>query len=163
MGMEIADDKFQQRKAEAEAFYQSIDPVKCPYFNGDCVHFNSEGFEHIVFKEWNKTRSRVEQYTRFRLLPLAVSITKKSGTLQEYDERNLFVRRQSRGKWNKILKPVRYYVFTAIVKDLRVKVIVKEIEGGQKCFHSIYPSWNTQPDGQGGKKKKLYHGDPETD
>lgn len=161
--MEIPREKFEQRKAEAAAFYQSIDPVKCPYFNGDCVHFNSEGFEHLIFKEWNKTRSQSEQYTRFRLLPLAVSVIRKSGTLQEYDERNAFVRRQSKGKWCKVMKLVRYYVFVAIVNELRIKVIVKEIEGGQRCFHSIYPSWNTQSDGQGGKKKKLFQGNPETD
>jgi hypothetical protein len=161
--MEISDEKFEQRKTEATAFYKSIGQVKCPYFDGDCVHFNSEGFEHLIFKEWNKTRSQVEQYTRFRLLPLAVSIIKKSGTMQEYDERNMFVRSQSRGKWSQVMKAVRYYIFVAIVGELRAKVIIKEIEGGQRCFHSIYPSWQTESDGQGGKRKKLYRGEPETD
>ena len=81
----IPKQKFNQRKTEADSYYRSVTSIKCPYFNGEEVHFNSDGFEHIVFKEWNKTRSRTDQYVRFRLLPLAVSVIKKSGTLQEYD------------------------------------------------------------------------------
>lgn len=143
--------------------YRTIGPVKCPYFNGDRVYFNSEGFEHVIFKEWNKTRSREEQYTRFRLLPLVVSIIKRSGTLQEYCEKNVFVRGQSKGRWTKVMKLVRYYVFVAIVKDLRLKVIIKEIDGCQKNFHSVYPSWKTVMDDDGNQQKKLYKGDPEFD
>ncbi len=161
--MEISEEKFNQRKIEAESFYKSIGPIKCPYFNGDCVYFNSQGFEHLVFKEWNKTRSQQEQYTRFRLLPLAVSVIKKSGTLQEFDERKLFVRRKSKDGWNKIMKIVKYYIFVAIVGELRLKVIIKEIEGGQKNFHSVYPSWQVVVDDGGVKKKKFFTGEPETD
>jgi hypothetical protein len=84
--MEIEEQKFNQRKTEADIYYKSIGSVKCPYFNNEPVYFNSEGFEHLVFKEWNKTRSQVEQYTRFRLLPLAVSVIKKSGTMQEFEQ-----------------------------------------------------------------------------
>ena len=161
--MEISDEKFEQKKKEAEDFYKSIGPIKCPYFNGDCVYFNSEGLEHLVFKEWNKTRSRIDQYARFRLLPLAVSIIKKSGTLQEFDSRKIFVRRKSKDGWNQVLKNVKYFVFVAIVGELRLKVIIKEIEGGQKNFHSVYPSWQTQSDTAGNKKKKFYTGNLESD
>lgn len=63
------------------------------------------------------------------------------------------------------MKFTRYFIFTAVIKDkgLRVKVIVREVTGERKKFYSIYPSWNTEQDGQGGKKKKLYAGNPETD
>lgn len=161
--MEISVEKFNQRKTEADTYYKSIGNVKCPYFNGEPVYFNSEGFEHIIFKHWNKTRSQIEQYTRFRLLPLAVTVIKKSGTLQEFDQRNLFVRRKSKDGWNKILKNVKYYIFTAIIGDLRLKIVIKEIEGGQKNFWSLYPSWDTIKNIEGEKKKKFYSGDPETD
>jgi len=74
--VDIPEEKFNQRKTEADSYYKSVVNVKCPYFNNELVYFNSEGFEHVIFKEWNKTRTRAEQYTRFRLLPLAVSIIK---------------------------------------------------------------------------------------
>ncbi|HVY67510.1 MAG TPA: hypothetical protein VHA30_01270 [Patescibacteria group bacterium] len=161
--MEISEEKFNQRKTEAENFYKSIGPTKCPYFKGECIYFNSQGFEHLIFKEWNKTRSQREQYVRFRLLPLAVGVIKKSGTLQEYDERKLFVRRKSKDGWGRTMKKVKYYVFVAIIGELRLKVIIKEIEGSQKNFHSVYPSWQAVIDGSGIKKKKFYSGEPETD
>lgn len=160
--MEISDEKIIQRKAEAKAVYDAIGQVRCPYFNGE-VHFNSEGFEHLLFKSWNKTRSRVEQYTRLRLIPLAVSVIKKSGTMQEYDERNIFVRRQSKGGWTRVMKLAKYYIFIAIINDLRMKIIVREVTGGKRNFYSVYPSWKTENDGQGGKRKKLFTGNPEID
>ncbi len=160
---DISDEKYNQRKTEAAVYYKSIISVKCPYFNNDPVHFNADGFEHIIFKEWNKTRSRVDQYARFRLLPLAVSVIKRSGTMQEYAERNSFVRRKSKGGWNKLMKLVRYYVFIAIIGELRIKVVVKEIEGGSKNFHTMYPSWEIEKRPDGSKIKKLYSGNLETD
>ncbi len=161
--MGISEEKFNQRKVEAKSFYESLEPIKCPYFNGECIYFNSEGFEHILFKEWGVRRSQVDQYTRLRLIPLAVNIIKKTGTLQELDEKNLFVRQQSSYGWAKILKNVKYYIFVAIIGELRLKVIIKEIAGGQKNFHSVYPSWEVKSDGLGGRRKKFYQGNPETD
>lgn len=61
------------------------------------------------------------------------------------------------------MRNVRYYVFVAIIDDLRLKVIIKNVHGGQKNFHSVYPSWKIQPDGAGGWRKKMYSGDLETD
>ncbi len=83
--------------------------------------------------------------------------------MQEFDERKLFVRRNSKDGWNKVIKTVKYYIFVAIVGELRLKVIVKEIEGGQKNFHSVYPSWQVVTKNDGLKKKKFYTGEPETD
>ncbi len=83
--------------------------------------------------------------------------------MQEFDERKLFVRRKSKDGWNQTLKIVKYYIFVAIVGELRLKVIIKEIEGGQKNFHSVYPSWQVTVDDGGVKKKKFFTGEPEID
>jgi len=63
--------------------------------------------------------------------------------LQEFDERNIFVRQKINSRWEKRLKTVRYYVFIAFLKEynFRLKIIIKEIEGGQPFFWSVYPSW----------------------
>lgn len=61
------------------------------------------------------------------------------------------------------MRLARYYIFVAVVQDLRMKVIVRHIDGEKKKFYSVYPSWKTEEDGNGGKKKKFYSGDPETD
>lgn len=160
--MEIDPLKFAKVKTETEEFYKSIGQVKCPYLD-DVVHFNAEGFEHLLFKAWNKTRSNAEQYTRLRLLPLVPEIIKKSHTLQEFDERKLFVRQKINSLWGQRMKTVRYYVFVAIVKNLRLKVVVKEIEGGAKFFYSLYPSWRVVDDGNGNQRKVFYTGNLEED
>ncbi len=160
--MEISDDKFEKIKKEAENFYGAIVKVKCPYLTGD-VHFNTEGFQHLLFKDWNTTRTRFEQYTRLRLIKLAPEIIKISHTLQEYDERQLFVRQKINSRWEKRLKTVRYYVFVAIIDFVRLKIVIKEIEGGVKFFYSLYPSWRVEKDSNGNNKKIFFSGNLEID
>lgn len=164
MAIEIDDEKFEKVRKEAEEHYQSIGTVRCPYLQGE-VHFNSEGFEHLLFKTWNRTRKQVEQYVRLKLLPIAVKIIQKSHTLQEYDERRMFVRQKINSRWEQRAKLVRYYVFIAIdtTRNVRLKAVVKEIAGGEKFFWSLYPSWRVATDSAGQQRKVFYSGDLETD
>jgi len=164
MGIEISEKKFKRTREEAEKQYKQIKTVWCPYLQSK-VHFNSEGFEHLLFKSWNRTRSRVDQYVRLRLFPIAVKIIRKSHTLQEYDECRMFVRQKINSRWENRAKMVRYYVFIAIDKDrnVRLKVIIKEIEGGSKFFYSLYPSWRVTTDINGSQRKVFYSGNLETD
>lgn len=91
--MEIEEHKLEKVKQDARLFYNQINKVRCPYLGKD-ISFNSEGFEHLLFKSWNRGRSRIEQYTRLRILPKIVEIIKVSHTLQEYEERQIFVRQK---------------------------------------------------------------------
>jgi hypothetical protein len=157
----LNDEKFEKVKAKAEADYRAKARVRCPYLSDD-VHFTSAGLEHISLKAWNTPRSREDQYTRFRLLPLAVRVIEKSHTLQEYQEVKKFERVQSNSKWTKEMKLVRYYGFVAILDHVLIKVVVKEIEGRNKNFHSIIPKWRQEKvDGQ--SHKVLHKGNPEED
>ncbi|MFH0815170.1 MAG: hypothetical protein V1902_03800 [Candidatus Falkowbacteria bacterium] len=165
--MEVDKEKFKLLRARAEEEYFKIGAVRCPYLQ-DEVHFNRVGFEHLLFKEWNKTRSEIEQYNRLKLLRLAPLILRQSHTLQEFDERKMFVRQKinvqkSNARWESRLMPVYYYVFVAIIDNARIKVVVKEIEGGSKFFYSLYPSWKVTINANGEKKKKFFSGDPESD
>ena len=162
--MEVDNIKFDKTKSEAKDYYGKLDQVKCPYLQKD-VHFNEEGFSHLLSKAWNCGRSQSEQYIRLRILPKVVDVVKLSHTLQEYDERKLFVRQKTNSRWEKTLKTVRYYVFISLLKDhdLRLKVVVKEIEGGQPFFWSVYPSWKVAMCADGIKKKIFYSGNLEED
>ncbi|OGY46672.1 MAG: hypothetical protein A2663_03550 [Candidatus Buchananbacteria bacterium RIFCSPHIGHO2_01_FULL_46_12] len=162
--MEINNDKFEEIKNRAKDFYDKLDKIKCPYLGKD-VHFNEEGFSHLLSKSWNRGRSLAEQYTRLKILPKMIEIIKLSHTLQEYDERQIFVRQKINSRWEKSLKMVRYYVFIALLKDynFRLKIVIKEIEGGQPFFWSVYPSWKVIEDGNGNKKKIFYSGNLEED
>jgi len=162
--MKIDESRFEEVKQEAKSFYDTIKKVHNPYLNTD-IHFNNEGFEHLLTKSWNRGRSTVDQYTRLRLLPKVKEIIKKTTTLQEYSERHDFVRQKINSRWEKRLKLIKYYVFVVILIDagLRLKLVIKHIEGAKPQFWSVYPSWKVTSDGNGAKRKVFYSGNHEED
>jgi len=157
-------EKFEELKKKIKEYYDKLDVVTCPYLKRD-VNFNEEGFSRLLSKSWNRGRSTIEQYTRLRILPKVVEIIKISHTLQEFDERNIFVRQKINSRWEKRLKTVRYYVFIAFLKEynFRLKIIIKEIEGGQPFFWSVYPSWKVIKNINKKNKKIFYSGNLEED
>ena len=161
--MEISNKKFEIVRQNAEKIYKEIGQIKCPYFSDDLIYFNSQGFEHLLFGKWNRSRVRDEQYTRLKLIPLAIKVLKMSHTLQEYCEDRFFVRLQTNSKWNKELKTVKYYIFSAIINNALIKVVIREIEGRRKYFHSLIPKWRTKILIDGQRKRITYTGDPEND
>lgn len=58
------------------------------------------------------------------------------------------------------MKNVTYYEFIAVLDNVRIKVIVKEVEGGEKHFWSVIPLWNID---KGGHKRILCSGNLEND
>ncbi len=143
--MNFTIEQFNQVKREAEDFYQKIGKVKCPYFS-DFIHFNFKGWEHLIFKEWNRTRVIDDQYARFRHIKLAPEILGNSKTLQGLLKTQKIEKVKVNKKWQKVLKHITYYEFIAVMDShgskVRVKIIVKEIQGGEKFFLSIIPFWN---------------------
>lgn len=146
-----------KRREEAEVTYKKIGSVHCPYFN-DKIHFNAKGLEHLKFKSRGKARSSFDQFTRFKLLHLAPTVLGKSHTLQGIWETNLWESQKRYGQWEKRLRPVSYYEFVAVVGKVRVKKIVKRIEGGELHFWSLIPFWRMN---EVTNKRQLYDGDPE--
>jgi len=159
--MQIDPQELSKIKITVERLYKSVGEIYCPYFNEN-IAFNAKGLDHIKFKEWNKTRIIEDQYLRLKFLHFAPEIIKKSHTLQEFREQNNFERQKINSRWERKMVPVKYYAFIAIIKNVRVKVIVKEIEGGKKNFWSIYPYWKQQKRYDGKTKKALFEGDLET-
>jgi hypothetical protein len=161
--MEFTFDKFNQIKRDAETFYEGIESVRCPYFQGD-IHFNVKGWDHLIFKEWNKTRPISDQYSRLRHIKLAPDVIASSRTLQGAWTTNKFERvKKKDGSWQRILKLTTYYEFIAIMEShgskVRVKVIVKQIDGGERFFLSIIPFWGVDKKGD----RIMHSGDPEND
>lgn len=145
-------------------YYRRIGAVRCPYLKTN-VHFNSEGFGHLLSRSWNRGRSTAEQYIRLRLIPKVVEIIRIANTLQEYDQREMFVRQQINSRWENREKVVHYYVFIALLIEhgLRFKIIIKQIEGGEPFFWSVYPSWRVEKNVANNKKKIFYNGNLEED
>ena len=96
------------------------------------------------------------------MIKLAPLIIKKSFTLQEFFETKSFERIRSNTRWEKKLVIVRYYGFVAIVNKSRIKIIVKEVDGGVRFFWSIIPFWKMSRSKQESNKKIFHEGDLET-
>lgn len=156
-----------EAKKIAEKFYVSIGEISCPYFN-EKVSFNAKGLDHIKFKDFSKSRTKLDQYVRLRLIKLAPQVIARSHTLQDYYETRKFERRKINQRWEKQFVLVKYFGFVAIINDCRVKIIVKEIQGGKKFFWSIIPFWKMKATFNQSKnahenKKILHDGDLETE
>lgn len=161
--MEFTAEKFNQIKHNAEDFYSKVGFVYCPYFASK-INFNAKGLEHLIFKSWNRTRSISDQFSRFRHLALAPEVIQNSKTLQGVWTTKKFERvKKKDGSWQQVLKLITYYEFIAVMEShsskVRVKVIVKQVDGGEKFFLSIIPFWGVNKRGE----RIIHSGNPEND
>ena len=161
--MEFTPEKFNQIKHDAVGFYSKIGSVYCPYFSSK-INFNAKGLDHLIFKNWNRTRPISDQFSRFRHLTLAPGVIGNSKTLQGLWSTQKFERvKKKDGTWQQILKLTTYYEFIAVMEShgskVRVKVIVKQIDGGEKFFLSIIPFWGVNKRGE----RIMHSGNPESD
>jgi hypothetical protein len=131
---------FEKVKADAEALYPTIGEVHCPYFK-EKIAFNAKGWRHLKFKSNQVARSREDQYARLKLLHFAPIVLQESRTVQGIYETRKFEMQNTNSRWENVLKDVTYYEFIAVMENIRVKVIIKYIIGGQKYFWSIIPYW----------------------
>ena len=152
-------ENFDEIVMEGEEIYKTFLSIRCPYLESE-VHFNAQGLEHLKFKRRGQARSRHDQYMRFRLLKLAPDVLKLSRTVQGIWETKHFERVRVHSRTDTILKPVIYYEFIAILNRIRIKVVVKQIDNGEKFFWSIIPFWGMNKET---KKRKMHGGNPEED
>ena len=161
--MEFTEEKFNEVKHEAEDFYNSLNKVRCPYF-GEYIHFNSKGLEHLIFKGFNRSRPVQDQFARLRHIKLAPEVITNSKTLQGVWKTQKFERLKRKNGWEKVLKHTTYFEFIAILEShgskVRVKVIVKQVDGAEKHFLSIIPFWGVN---KNTGEKVMHSGNPEND
>lgn len=161
--MEFSVEKFNEVKRGAEDFYNKIGAVYCPYFGQD-VHFNAKGFDHLIFKGFNRTRLIQDQFSRLRHIRFAPEIIKLSKTLQGHLCINKIERIRRNTKWEKVMRKVTYYEFISVMESngsrIRFKVLVKQVEGTEKHFLSIIPFWGTN---KTTGERVIHSGNPESD
>ncbi|MEI6480627.1 MAG: hypothetical protein WCO12_03885 [bacterium] len=73
---------FIEKKEKAHNLYTSQKTIYNPYFKTN-ITLNSDGFHHLQFSA-RRERNKKETLLKFSLLPLALEIIRKSGTVQEY-------------------------------------------------------------------------------
>jgi len=157
--IEFTEQQFKDAKDKGEVLYKNLDQVYCPYFK-EKISFGAQGLEHLKFKRREKARLDKDQYMRFKLLHLAPEILKLSHTIQGVQETNKFERVRMHSRTETVLKPVIYYEFIAVMRRNRVRIIIKQIDGGQKFFWSIVPFWRMNTETM---NRILHEGVPEED
>ncbi len=134
---------YEKLKGDVQSFYNNIHKVFSPALSQD-IYFNSEGFNHIIFKGSRSERERPSQMLRFKLLHLAVKLVKLSTTHQEFEETLKEFEVKSHKKRIRKSKPVKYWGIIAIINSRKIKVILRQIgDGGMIHFWSIVPAWTT--------------------
>ena len=134
---------YNKLKEDAQKFYNDIGKIFSPALNQN-IHFNAEGFNHIVFKSARSERERPSQMLRFKLLPLALKLTTISTTHQEFEETLKEFSVKSFKKRIQKTQPVKYWGIIAIIDGRKIKIIIRQIgDNGAKHFWSIVPAWTT--------------------
>jgi len=155
----IGDEEFEKIRLEFESKYKAVKEIRCPYFEGPVV-FNAMGLEHLKFMRKNHARPRNEQLFRMRLFSLAPEIISLSRTIQGITHTKHFENLRTNQRYRLTLLLVSYYEFVAILKDKRVRVVVKQVDGGPKFFWSIIPFWKIN---RNNNRRRMGYGNPETD
>jgi hypothetical protein len=153
--MDINEENFNNIKEKARKLYESHEKIPCPYFGFDII-LNSDGFHHLQFSA-RRERNKSEQFLKLRLLPLALKIIKKSGTVQEYRETMQPIGKKGKDGFTP-MKTVSYWAFIAIVGDerkIKIKTILRRVGDGNVVFWSVMP-YSKLKNGQ-----KLYSDDIE--
>lgn len=134
---------YEKLRENAQKFYKETGSIFSPAFS-EKVHFNAEGFNHIIFKNARSERDKSSQILRFKLLPLAVKLLKLSTTHQEFEESIGEFEVKSFKKKIKKAKLIKYWGVIAIIDNRKIKVIIRKIgDNGAMHFWSVVPAWTT--------------------
>jgi hypothetical protein len=145
--MDVDQEYFNERKRKAEEIYNAQKSIFNPYFKTPII-LNSDGFHHLQFSA-RRERNKREQLLKFSLLPLALEIIKKSGTIQEY--RKLLTPIGKKKNDGSIpVKMVEYWGLVAIVgsKQIKVRAVLRKVGDGNIIFWSVMPYSKFKQEGQ---------------
>ena len=117
----IFNNTFKYAKKIAKEFYfknWAKNPPKCPAFKGEEIHISRIGWEHTV-KELH--RSKMDILGRFCVLERAKKLLETATQFQDREKRD----------------ENEYWVFNAVVQDIKIRVIIRAIGGKEKHFLSV--------------------------
>lgn len=130
---------FKQRKDRAKAIFDAEREIYSPYFQTNVV-LNSDGFHHLQFSA-RREREKKSQLLKFSLLPLALDVIRKAGTIQEYRKLLTPIGKPSPRDGSIPMKEVEYWGLVAIVreKNVKVRVVLRRVGTGNVTFWSVMP------------------------
>jgi hypothetical protein len=139
---------FETIKKNTDAFYKTIDRVRCTALNNEYIHFTSEGFNHLMFKGISE-RTKEMQMTKFRFVSSALKLIRLTTTIQEQDECLEMKVVKMNKKKQEVAQEIKYWAFVGIISNRRIKAVVRQVGTGQKHFWSVIPQWSVSHYGGG--------------
>lgn len=133
------ENEFEKVINKAKAIYPLQGIINCPYIGQ--VTLTSEGFNHLQNKRNKEPRNISEQILKLQLLPKALEVIKKSGTLQEYRVQLERFGNKAKDGLSKT-KRVEYWGFHSIFgeeKNKKIVVILRRVGDGKVTFWSVLP------------------------
>ena len=129
-------DTYRTLRDRAQELFRRNPRIRCPYFNADVV-LNADGLHHLRYSD-RRERSKPEQMLKFRLVPLALEVIKKAGTVQEY-RRIWQPIGQAKADGMREAKEVEYWGFVAIIgyRPDKIRVIVRRVGTGNLTLWSV--------------------------
>lgn len=137
--MEIDATYFNERRERARTIFTAQKSIYNPYLQSQVI-FNSDGFHHLQFSA-RRERNKKEQLLKFNLLPLAIHVIKKSGTLQKYRRGLTTIGKKTKDGFASA-KTTEYWGFVAIVggeSQIKIRVVLRRIGDGNIIFWSVMP------------------------
>lgn len=123
--------------------YNQIVAIYCPPLKSH-VKFTKEGWDHLVFKDPARGRTRNPRDVKMRLkhLHLVKKLLAKTSTIQEHRQTKEFTEIQINKRTEKQLLEVEDFGFIGILENARIKVIVRHnTKLDTYNFYSMTPYW----------------------
>jgi hypothetical protein len=129
-------DTYCSLRDRAKNLFNRNPQIRCPYFETDVV-LNADGLHHLRYSD-RRERSKQEQMLKFHLLPLALQVIRKAGTVQEY-RRIWQPVGPAKADGMREGKDVEYWGFVAIIgrRPDKIRVIVRRVGTGKLTLWSV--------------------------
>ena len=131
-----SENSYEEAKKKAKEFYGKIGHVWCPAL-GDFVVFNQAGFEHLVQKR-GSPRPKSEQKRRFSLLPYVKNILEDQGITIIHEKNKILHSAKVGGARVIMVTTAQFWRIVALRDDEIIKIIIRQIDGHEKHFFSIF-------------------------
>ncbi len=128
-------------KEKTKVLYEKTPSIHNPYLE-QMIDFNSDGFHHFQYNTLGSERNKRAQIDRYRLFPLAPTIIKKAGIVQQHRKTVGAIGRKRHDGF-RLTKVIEDWCFISLMpfgnKEIMIKTVLRKIGDGNVNFLSIMP------------------------
>jgi len=127
---------YEKSKKQAKKIYSKIGHIRCPALSNEYVSSSRIGFNHLI-RKGRIPRTKNEQKRRFALLPYVEKIIKNPKAKIAYEQRDIKLKVNRHGEKIFIESRANFWIFTKRINSCKIKVVIRQLENGDKKFFSV--------------------------